>query len=883
MDENELPTSVLDPLDPFWHPGNLTRGTPFLRPEKRTTTHFIDPTPFRAQCSVLRTEEERRLPPSPIHSAPLPPQLAQSIVQHSLAQGIEVNEEDVAQWFASWDTPKFLYEQRVRRTHRLQCDIPAATAHYQRADSLCAGAYPDSHGNMVEELLIVDLVKESDTEAMSRLGVRSRSRDDRCIVSLYRVPPNLAWERFAQGRGRAPSTTHDAGALDLYRRQAALDAGFRPIETLSSPFLPDAVELDRLATATVPGRVFSVARSSCGRFVGVCCCGFGGLDDYEAARFILLHVRRTPDGATSLVQICDYVFSDEHQMLNGLRFGNVGGKERILLCSQIYGHEGAIYFFNLPAELPGNEGFDPTSVLCESAAELGLEEHTRPPEEAGLHSDDFAFVLASQPDVQRRTAYVHLKTTANFAVPSPDGETICVPSDGDRVYLLRRSENFQPTRSSHVYLTRPGAYMSSGGTGGLYCAFSPDSRHVIISSDRLMAVHVLETAMRRCLPAICFETHSPTRPSVFSRWERTRGAPVCVDFCPNDPDLALIGFEHGALALVSLTSLAHAFLVHERPPGSEHEDGVGVDIEGQTVHVAVEHVQDDETEDMASVSVGALTSDSDSDGIQLVESEDEGDDEDLAENGMGFGLADEGTTQEIAAKLRRQGETVLEPPGLLIVSWRRSQRSSVVATSLTRRRDPSDPQPVKMQFAGANFGLIPESMIPSGNELRFLMQNRNLLGQTLATYDELNSRIAGMAVLPSGLVAVATTSRLYLYPMPTRQSLHLGFLPDPDSVRSFLPPTFRAAARTILLAAASSSPRPEGEGEAPAALTWADLPRDVLLEILTRALFPLTCWMMPAVHAAEDGSGGGAGAGGEEGSGRDRGAGSGLPATFICT
>lgn len=60
-------------------------------------------------------------------------------------------------------------------------------------------------------------------------------------------------------------------------------------------------------------------------------------------------------------------------MLNGLRFGQLQGKERIVLCSQMSEQRGLIYVLNLPDPIGDQPSrWDPTSIVCDPVKDLGF-------------------------------------------------------------------------------------------------------------------------------------------------------------------------------------------------------------------------------------------------------------------------------------------------------------------------------------------------------------------------------------------------------------------------------------------------------------------------------------------------------------------------------
>ena len=178
-------------------------------------------------------------------------------------------------------------------------------------------------------------------------------------------------------------------------------------------------------------------------------------------------------------------------MVNGIRFGLVGGKERILAADQ----SGRVYIFEIP---PADCAVDDIvgAMMCSELVGEG---------ESPL-SDKFkkmpvvVFPAKSTPlgtNIQRRARILNTVALGPFGVPlnlaaaSPDGKWIALVGDQQKVILIDQSHgftsrelSFEPARFDYDFLD------PEVDIGSQYCAWNASSSLLAVTSDALHAVFV---------------------------------------------------------------------------------------------------------------------------------------------------------------------------------------------------------------------------------------------------------------------------------------------------------------------------------------------------------------------------------------------------------
>lgn len=192
------------------------------------------------------------------------------------------------------------------------------------------------------------------------------------------------------------------------------------------------------------------------------------------------------------------------QMVNGVRFGTVGGTERIVAAVQ----DRYVYFLGAPPRLAGTRG-GPVPGGGGVAAALSVPTLAPPgravPPPARTRKLDAHVATADGGDAvldgrTRTAAAGPLPAPANLALPSPDGGAVAVVGDWDGVLVLRASD-------PNPYSVRDALALSFGvasprrlpggragaprvDVGSQYCAWSPDSSLLAATSDALRAAFV---------------------------------------------------------------------------------------------------------------------------------------------------------------------------------------------------------------------------------------------------------------------------------------------------------------------------------------------------------------------------------------------------------
>ena len=175
-------------------------------------------------------------------------------------------------------------------------------------------------------------------------------------------------------------------------------------------------------------------------------------------------------------------------MLNGVRFGVVGGKERLLAADQ----SGRVYIFEVPPDDCPTEGVV-AAMMC-----TGLDGDASTPNWSMQPVVSFAASLNPMGSGLHRRAVVHSTATlrsigspVNLAVASPDGRWIAVIGDTKKVVLVDQHDNFssrelafEPARTDYEFMD------PDVQTGAQYCTFNASSSLLAVTSDALHAVFV---------------------------------------------------------------------------------------------------------------------------------------------------------------------------------------------------------------------------------------------------------------------------------------------------------------------------------------------------------------------------------------------------------
>lgn len=184
-------------------------------------------------------------------------------------------------------------------------------------------------------------------------------------------------------------------------------------------------------------------------------------------------------------------------MVNGVRFGLVGGKERVLAADQ----SGRVYIFEIPPDAcPLCEAVE--SMMCNDLVQI-----KRPitgPSSSEKVKMMPVVVFAAWPNalgasLQRRARILHTATLGPFGVPlnlaaaSPDGKWIALVGDQQKVIVLDQADNFkvtkelsfEPKRFDYDFLDP-----DNSEVGSQYCCWNASSSLLAVTSDALHAVFV---------------------------------------------------------------------------------------------------------------------------------------------------------------------------------------------------------------------------------------------------------------------------------------------------------------------------------------------------------------------------------------------------------
>jgi hypothetical protein len=187
-------------------------------------------------------------------------------------------------------------------------------------------------------------------------------------------------------------------------------------------------------------------------------------------------------------------------MVNGVRFGIVGGKERILAADQ----SGRVYIF----EIPPDDCHVRDVVAAMMCTELVTYDRANnpsskpPPADARIKLMPVVGFAASPnalgANLDRRACVLQTAALGPYGVPlnlaaaSPDGKWIALVGDQQKVILLDQMDNyssrelsFEPRRFDYDFLDPENVEV-----GSQYCAWNASSTLLAVTSDALHAVFV---------------------------------------------------------------------------------------------------------------------------------------------------------------------------------------------------------------------------------------------------------------------------------------------------------------------------------------------------------------------------------------------------------
>jgi hypothetical protein len=185
-------------------------------------------------------------------------------------------------------------------------------------------------------------------------------------------------------------------------------------------------------------------------------------------------------------------------MVNGVRFGLVGGKERVLAADQ----SGRVYIFEIPPDdCPCDEVVE--LMMCSELVQYDWRDAENTPSSAKVKMMPVV-VFAASPNalgasLQRRARILHTATLGPFGVPlnladaSPDGKWIALVGDQQKVLVLDQTDNFkvskelsfEPKRFDYDFLDPDNIEV-----GSQYCCWNASSSLLAVTSDALHAVFV---------------------------------------------------------------------------------------------------------------------------------------------------------------------------------------------------------------------------------------------------------------------------------------------------------------------------------------------------------------------------------------------------------
>jgi len=187
-------------------------------------------------------------------------------------------------------------------------------------------------------------------------------------------------------------------------------------------------------------------------------------------------------------------------MVNGVRFGLVGGTERALAADQ----SGRVYLFEIPPDdCPLCEIVE--SMMCSSFVQYNWRDtvNTGPPSSEKVKMMPVV-AFAARPNalgagLQRRAQILHTATLGpfgaplNLAVASPDGKWIALVGDQQKVIILDQADNFkvfkevsfEPKRFDYDFLDPDNIEV-----GSQYCCWNASSSLLAVTSDALHSIFV---------------------------------------------------------------------------------------------------------------------------------------------------------------------------------------------------------------------------------------------------------------------------------------------------------------------------------------------------------------------------------------------------------
>lgn len=180
--------------------------------------------------------------------------------------------------------------------------------------------------------------------------------------------------------------------------------------------------------------------------------------------------------------------SNEHAMVNGVRFGLVSGVERLLAAEQ----GGFVYVLEMPNLEDNLESSHPNGLAASLACqELSIKGKwtLKPLNAFTVRDHEFGVSMNLVALPTETVAFGPFPGPCNLAVASPDGRWIAVVGDFEMVFLLDQDNAFceksLPFSASSQIVER-----EEVDRGSQYCAFNSLSTSLAVSSDSLHAVFV---------------------------------------------------------------------------------------------------------------------------------------------------------------------------------------------------------------------------------------------------------------------------------------------------------------------------------------------------------------------------------------------------------
>eukprot|EP00887_Chlorella_sp_A99_P007867 scaffold20.g7867.t1 len=414
--------------------------------------------------------------------------------------------------------------------------VPTASNHFQSADAL-AVAEPAPDGSLLAAVFDREGVAAYRLPPPSSLACRAPARPPAARLGGFQAPRDV-YALALSPCGRFIAAGGDAGLLAVY----AVDATAPPRPPRGGePRAPGVLyfytPLNDPAPAGAPGvgppAAVPAPAAAAGEAAGPS--GQGSTQrphrqpQHRAPRAVaaLAHCLPSPTPPNAWQPRAQNAM-DEDAMLNGLRFGLVGGKLLLLAAEQ----SGYLYVLEVPppaAAAAGDQGPAPLpavpapqlgqGMLCSSLGTPSGYWQLRPinlfPAEQLPHG---ARVSRAEPG--EGAAWWHTAAIGpfghpcNFAVASPDGRYIAVTCDSQRVAVVDQAAGFA-WRTADFDVAGDKSFMAPDvASGAQYAAFNASSTLLAVSSDTLHAVFVLDPASlqqlyrveghkRPCLP-VCF-------------------------------------------------------------------------------------------------------------------------------------------------------------------------------------------------------------------------------------------------------------------------------------------------------------------------------------------------------------------------------------------